>query len=103
MRTQLENINLGNQEFISIDERLMPKYMTTLQDDTGTPIGFIKAVPLCYTIPGGSVKILSRIKNALNTGRFDFKDYNFDTDRIIIETDKNSGLTNWLLYPTERR
>jgi hypothetical protein len=103
MRTQLESIDLGNQQFISVDERLMPKYMTTLQEDTGTPIGFVKAVPLCYTIPGGSIKILSRIKNALDTGQFDFKDYNFDTDRIIIETDKNSGRTDWVFNPTERR
>jgi hypothetical protein len=103
MQTSLETIDLGSSEFVEVNERLQPRYMTTLQDDTGVAIGFIKAVPICYTIPGGAIKILSRIKNALDLKQFDFKSYHFDTDRIIIETVKDTQETGWLLYPTERR
>lgn len=103
MQLALESIELTPSTIVSVNERLQPKYMSTLQKDTGTAIGFIKAVPLCYTVPGGSVKILSRIKNALDTGAFDFKDYNFDTDRIIIEAEADTGNSGWLFYPTGRQ
>jgi hypothetical protein len=102
MQSQLEGITIDG-DTILVDERLQPKYMTTLNPDTGVPLGFIKAVPLCYTIPGGSVKILSRINNALRTDAFSFNQFNFDTDRIVIETVKDTEETGWLFYPTDRR
>lgn len=103
MQLALEAIDLGNSTTIGVNERLQPRWMRTLQDDTGVAIGFIKAVPLCYVIPGGSVKTLSRINNALSTGQFDFKQFNFDTDRIIVETAAEIERTGWVLYPTSRR
>ena len=103
MQTALEEITLESGGVISVNERLQPKFMTTLNPDTGVPLGFIKAMPICYTIPGGSTKILSRLAKALRTGDGDCKQINFDTDRIIIETTQETGQTGWLLYPTDRR
>ena len=103
MQLALESIDVGNNTVIGVNERLQPRWMRTLQDDTGVAIGFVKAVPLCYVIPGGSVKTLSRINNALSTGQFDFKRFNFDTDRIIVETAAEIERTGWVLYPTDRR
>jgi Ubiquitin-activating enzyme E1 FCCH domain/Putative Ig domain len=103
MQYRLETIKLSNQTEITLNSRLQPRYMTTLQADTGIAIGFIKAVPICYTIPGGSVKILSRITNAISTGQFNFSDYNFDTDRILIETTTDANQEGWVLYPTARQ
>jgi len=102
MQAQLESIVIDG-DTILVDERLQPKYMTTLDADTGIPLGFIKAVPICYTIPGGAIKILSRINNAIRTGQFNFNSYDFDTDRIVIETVKETDQTGWLAYPTARR
>jgi uncharacterized protein YrrD len=102
MRSKLESIVIDG-DTILVDERLQPKYMTTLDVDTGIPLGFVKAVPICYTIPGGALKILSRINNAIKTGQFNFNNYNFDTDRIVVETVKETERTGWLAYPTERR
>ena len=102
MQSALESISLDSTT-IELNDRLQPKYMTTLQSDSGVAIGFVKAVPLCYTIPGGATKVLSRIANALSTGLFDFKEYHFDTDRIIVETIKDTEQTGWLMNPTERR
>ena len=102
MRSELESIVIDS-DTILVDERLQPKYMTTLDENTGIPLGFVKAVPICYTIPGGALKILSRINNAIKTGQFNFNNYNFDTDRIVIETVKETEQTGWLAYPTERR
>ena len=103
MQKSLEEITLDSNNTILVNERLQPRFMTTLDPDTGVPLGFIKAVPICYTIPGGSTKILSRLANALSTGAWDFKQINFDTDRIVIETTQETGQTGWLLYPTDRR
>jgi hypothetical protein len=102
MRSELESIVIDG-DTIMVDERLQPKYMTTLDSNTGIPLGFIKAVPICYTIPGGALKILSRINNAIKTGQFNFNNYDFDTDRIVVETVKETEQTGWLAYPTERR
>lgn len=102
MQNALRAITIDS-EIIEVNDRLQPKYMTTLQSDTGVAIGFVKAVALCYTIPGGATKVLSRIANALATGQFDFKEYHFDTDRIIVETVKDTEQTGWILNPTERR
>lgn len=96
MQIQLETIDLDPSATIIVNEHLRPRYMTTLQPSTGVPIGFIKAVPICYTIPGGASKVLSRIQNS----GFDFKQFDFDTDRIIIETVQNDSQTSWLAYPT---
>jgi hypothetical protein len=72
--------------------------MTTLQSN-GVPVGFIKAVPICYVTPGNSAKFLSRIRSS----KFDFKQLDFDTDRIVVETTQETGQTNWLMYPTARK
>ena len=102
MQDQLESIEISG-DTIMVDERLQPRYMTTLDSETGVPLGFVKAVPICYTVPGGAIKILSRINNAISTGQFNFNQYDFDTDRIIIESVKDIERTSWLAYPTERR
>jgi len=98
MQAQLESIQLSPGMTISVDEDYQPRYMTTLQSN-GVPLGFIKAVPICYVTPGNSAKFLSRIANS----GFDFKQLDFDTDRVIVETTQETGQTNWLLYPTIRQ
>jgi hypothetical protein len=78
-----------------VDDRLQPRYMTTLQPDNGVPLGFIKAVPICYALPGKAEKIISRIKSS----GFDFKQFDFDTDRLIVETPVEPTENGWLAYP----
>ena len=59
-----------------------PLWMNSSQDGTGNPIGFVKAIPLCYALPGKGDRILDLI----NKNQFDFKQLNFVIDRIIIES-----------------
>ena len=99
MQIQLESIVLADGQNISVNERLQPKYMTTIQSDTGLALGFIRAVPICYVKPGGAVKILSRIK----ASGFDLKQIHFDTDRIVVESTLEAEKSQWLAYPTDRR
>ncbi len=59
-----------------------PLWMNSSQDGTGNPVGFVKAIPLCYVLPGKGDKILELITK----NQFDFKQLNFVIDRIIIES-----------------
>lgn len=63
------------------DDNYRPLWMNSTQDNTGNPIGFVKALPICYVKPGNSDKILSEIRKS----GFDFKDLDFTIDRIIIQ------------------
>jgi hypothetical protein len=76
----LQSIVLSANQLISVDDRLRPQFMQTLQASTGTPLGFVKAFILCYTIPNRSTDIITNIKNS----GFDFKTIDFDIDRITF-------------------
>lgn len=68
-------------ERLTKDDRFRPLWMNTSQDGSGIPVGFVKAVPICYVKPGFSDKIVSII----NKSGFDFKSLNFTIDRLIIQ------------------
>ena len=97
MQSSLESIVLSNSQTIEVNENLQPKYMTTIQPVTGLEIGFVKAVPICYALPGQSANIISLIK----ASGFDFKQFDFDTDRIIVETNTATGYATWLAFPNQ--
>jgi hypothetical protein len=99
MQRQLEGIVIDPDQPILVDEHLRPRYMTTPMPSDGIPLGFIKALPICYVLPGNSEKVLSRIKDS----GFDFKQFDFDTDRIIIETPLEPEENGWLYYPTSEQ
>lgn len=73
---------LSVQRTINLDDRYRPLWMNTSQDGTGNPVGYVKAVPICYLKPGESAKILRLIERS----KFDFKALNFKIDRIIIQS-----------------
>lgn len=98
MQDSLESIEVDPDVPISVDERLQPRFMSTLQGD-GVPLGFVKVVPICYLKTGNSDLVLSRIKSS----GFDFKLLDFDTDRIIIESPMETDENGWIFYPTGRR
>lgn len=75
----LEGITIYG-ETIKVDEYLRPRFMRTITD-TGAPLGFIKAVPICYTQPGEGYKVLRKIQ----LSGFDFKLLDFEVDRLIID------------------
>jgi len=88
MRTALESV-------APYDEYLLPKFMRTIQTDTGIPLGRILCMPLCYCLPGNSKIILNRIKNY----GIDFKQINFDIDRLIILDTTDNTTAKYLLFP----
>ena len=73
MRTRMKN--LGHKEYTHL-----PLWMRTSQDDSGVPLGFVKAVPICYCKPGTSALLKKRIldKNLI------FKNIDFVIDNYRI-------------------
>ena len=79
----------------STDEYTMPNWMRTIQSSYGAPIGFVKAIPICYTLPGLSGIIVKRI----NLTGFDFKQLDFVADRILLSSTIDHPDTKYLLFP----
>lgn len=94
MRNALQTMKLVGQD-IRLDEFLMPRYMRTIQPNTGSPLGFILAVPLCYALPGNGPAIVNRIA-AID---FDFSTINFEIDRIIVNDNLTDSGAKYLLFP----
>jgi hypothetical protein len=89
MRAEIESLTVYDSNFL-------PRFMKTIQKDTGTPLGRILCLPICYCLPGNSTQILRRIKNY----NIDFKKINFDIDRVIIEDLDQAGFgAKYLLFP----
>ena len=95
-RAMLETIKIQGT-VIKVDEFLMPKFMRTVQDNTGSPLGFVLAAPLCYATPGNGITISKRIA----ASEFDFKVINFDIDRLIVENNLSSVGNKYLMFPKQ--
>jgi hypothetical protein len=94
MRNALHALQV-NGNTIKIDEYQLPRYLRTIQPATGTPLGFILAVPLCYALPGKGETIVNRI-NAVN---FDFSVIDFEVDRLVVTNNLSDSGAKYLLFP----
>ena len=72
----------------------LPLWMRTAQEGQLQELGYVSAIPLCYTIKGKS-KI---IKNAIDFQKFDFTQLNFDIDRYIIDNTTGNTKEQYLLF-----
>ena len=80
---------------IKVDEFLRPRFMRTVQQSTGAPLGFIKAMPICYALPGEGYKI----KRKIELSGFDFKMIDFEVDRLIVDQTFDYGGDKYLKFP----
>jgi hypothetical protein len=97
MRYQLENLILNDNDFITTDEYNMPLFMRTAQADDYRPAGYMHVLPLCYVLPGEGQKIISRIK----LSSFDFKQFDMDIDRLILDNTLDNSTAKYLLFPRQ--
>ena len=96
LKSMLETIKIQGTN-IKIDEFHMPKFMRTVQNITGTPLGFVLAAPLCYTTPNNGIIVSKRIA----ASGFDFKLLNFEIDRLIVEDNLSSSGNKYLVFPKQ--
>lgn len=94
MKKQLRLIPLEDDSYISVDENLQPKFMTTPQENNYRIPGYIRVIPICYALPGQGDRIISRIK----LSNFDFKMLNFEVDRMIVENAADQNSAKYLVF-----
>ena len=92
--TNIKNMRDNIAEAGATVRNFLPLWMRTAQEGQLQELGYVAAIPLCYTTEGKS-KI---IKNAIDFQNFDFTQLDFDIDRYII--DNTTGNTNeqYLLF-----
>jgi len=82
MRAQMKS--LGHKEW-----DYLPLWMKTTQVGDLAPLGFVKAVPICYCKPGTSALIKKRIEDK----NLNFKNISFVIDRYVTTTSKMATST----------
>ncbi len=93
-QNSLESIPIYGRT-IKVDEYLRPRFMRTIQQSTGAPLGFIKAMPVCYAKPGEGYAI----KRKIELSGFDFKLIDFEVDRLIIDQTFDYSGDKYLKFP----
>jgi len=92
-----EIISVDGSSLLEINENLLPEWMKSIQS-TGTALGFKRAVPIAYVKPGYGISILDNIKK---TG-FDFKNIEFDIDRLIIDSVEGQSGDKYIAFPKRK-
>ena len=77
MRSRMKS--LGHKEW-----DYLPLWMKTTQSGDLAPLGYVKAVPICYCKPGTS----GLVKKRINDKSLNFKNIAFTIDRYVVSTSK---------------
>ena len=88
MRKRIKAIGANEREFL-------PLWMRTAQTGSSAEIDYITALPLCYTIPGGSKTVKENIENAA----FDFAFINYTIDRYILDKASDVQQETYIKFP----
>jgi hypothetical protein len=94
MRQNLENIVTDAGSKVKIENEFLPLWMLTPQDSKTAATGFIKAIPLCYCLPGQGSYILLNITKS----KFDFSVIDYEIDRFIIDATSNNPNSQYLKF-----
>jgi hypothetical protein len=86
--------NLSQLGSVPFDENRLPLFMRTPQAGSYIANGYIKALVLCYTLPGQSANILTQIR----LSKFDFKMIDFEFDRIIVDDTLDYTSNKYVLF-----
>ena len=92
--SNLKNMRDNIAESGTTSRNFLPLWMRTAQEGQLQELGYVAAIPLCYTLKGKS-KI---IKNAIEFQKFDFTQLNFDIDRYIVDNTIGNTNEQYLLF-----
>ena len=82
------------------DREFLPLWMRSIQDQANYETGFVKALVLCYAMPGkASENIIARIKAKIKNEGLDFKSFDFTADRYIIDIIDGKIQEKYLAFP----
>ena len=87
MRAAIKSIGETEKDFL-------PLWMRSSQVDTVTELGFVNAIPLCYCKPGTA----NIIANTIDFYNIDFKQYELDIDRYLIDNAEGNSQEQYILF-----
>lgn len=88
MRKRISAVGSNDREFL-------PLWMRSIQETSAYETGYVKGLVVCYTLPGKSEVIMSKIK----ASGFDFKTIDFVADRYVIDILDNEIQERYLAFP----
>jgi hypothetical protein len=88
MRKRIASVGERDREFL-------PLWMRSIQDGDVAETGYVKALILCYCLPGFGNGIISRIKSS----GYDFKTLDFEADRYLIDVLDGEIENKYLAFP----
>ena len=88
----------NDSTLIKVSDYYLPLWMRSIQTATGTSLGYIKAVPIAYLKPGSSISIIDNIKDS----GFDFRNINFDVDRVTIDSVTGEKGDKYIAFPKRK-
>jgi|TARA_B110000977_G_scaffold159874_1_gene203978 hypothetical protein len=91
MRDNIRTVGATNRQFV-------PLWMRSQQSNSVNELGFTPSIVLCYCKPGTS----AIIKAAINASNFNFKIFNLDMDRYIIDGTDNTSQEQYILFANYR-
>lgn len=91
--SSIENMRNRIQETGETNNDFLPLWMQTAQNNIQA-LGYVTGVPICYCKPGQADRILLNIKNS----DFDFKQFDFDIDRYIIDSTVGNSNEQYILF-----
>ena len=76
------------------EKNFLPLWMRSSQTDSVTELGFVNAIPLCYCKPGTA----NIIANTIDFYNIDFKQYELDIDRYLIDNAEGNSQEQYILF-----
>lgn len=88
----------GDSTIININEEFLPLWMSSTQEQTGTALGYTKAVPIAYVKPNFGASVLENIQES----GFDFKNIEFEIDRLKIDNVEGQFGDKYIAFPQRK-
>jgi len=92
--SNISNIR-SNLRLVGETEReFLPLWMRSAQPGTIVELGYVPAIPICYCKPGTSQQVVTALKLA----GVKFNQFNFDIDRIIIDSTIGNSQEQYIAF-----
>jgi hypothetical protein len=91
MRDNIREVGVTNRNFV-------PLWMRSPQDGSVNELGYTPAIVLCYCKPGTS----NIVKSAVEASNFDFKQFNLDVDRYVVDSTSESSQEKYIVFQNYR-
>jgi len=91
--SNIDNMRDNIKQIGQNDRNYLPLWMRSSQEGF-QELDYVTAIPICYTKPGNSEKILNNIQN---TG-FDFRQFHLDIDRYIVRRTDEYENERYILF-----